>query len=164
MTQIFLVSTPAQIIQIESLANTIWKEHYATIISIQQIDYMLKTFQSVTAITNQIDSGFEYFILNYNTTAVGYLAIKKQPDALFLSKIYVLKEYRGNKIGKNAISFLEQKVKTYQLKSIRLTVNINNTNAVKAYQKLGFKTIKPLITDIGNGFIMDDFEMHKEVL
>ena len=163
MIEIYFATTPSQFLQIETLANTIWKEHYVSIVSKQQIDYMLKKFQSVKAITNQIASGYEYFILNYNTTSVGYFAINKEPDTLFLSKLYVLKEFRGNKIGKRAISFIEQKAKTYQLKNIRLTVNINNTNTIEAYKKLGFKNIRPLITDIGNGFIMDDFEMLKEI-
>ena len=68
---------------------------------------------------------------------VSYLeGIKQETNALFLSKIYVLDNYRGKKIGKHAMQFVENKAKTYQLKSIRLTVNINNTNAIKAYEKL----------------------------
>ena len=59
--------------------------------------------------------------------------------------------------------FVEEKAKTYQLKNIRLTVNINNTIAIKAYEKLGFKNVGPIVADIGNGFIMDDFQMMKQI-
>ena len=59
------------------------------------------------------------------------------------------------------MDFIESKAKHYQLKTIRLTVNINNVNAIKAYEKLGFKNVGPLVTDIGNGFVMDDYQMEK---
>ena len=28
-------------------------------------------------------------------------------------------------------------------------------------EKLGFKNVGPLVTDIGNGFVMDDYQMEK---
>jgi hypothetical protein len=40
-------------------------------------------------------------------------------------------------------------------------VNKYNLNTLRAYEKLGFKNIGPSITDIGGGFIMDDFKMEK---
>jgi len=82
---------------------------------------------------------------------------------LFLSKIYVLKHYRGKKIGKRAMAFVEEQAKSCQLKSIRLTVNKHNTDAIHAYQQLGFKNMGSVVLDIGNGFVMDDFEMEKHI-
>ncbi|WP_298553500.1 GNAT family N-acetyltransferase [uncultured Algibacter sp.] len=148
---------------IETLADTIWREHYIPIVGKPQIDYMLDKFQSVMAIEKQVEDGFEYFSIFYNGTLVGYISIKQETNALFLSKIYVLSYYRGKKIGKTAMEFIEQKANIYQLKNIRLTVNINNTNSIKAYEKIGFKNVGPLVTDIGNGFVMDDYEMVKLV-
>ena len=146
---------------IAQLADTIWRAHYIPIVGRPQIDYMLDKFQSVTAITNQVAEGFEYCILHYGNESVGYVAFKEKDEALFLSKIYVLSAFRGNKIGKAAMTFVEEKAKNYQLEMIRLTVNINNTNAIKAYEKLGFVNAGPLITNIGNGFVMDDYKMLK---
>ena len=82
---------------IEVLADAIWREHYIPIVGKPQIDYMLDKFQSAKAIEKQVAEGFEYFKLNYNKTPVGYMAIKQETDALFLSKIYVLNSYRGKK-------------------------------------------------------------------
>lgn len=147
--------------QIEILADTIWREHYIPIVGKPQIDYMLDKFQSVKAIEKQVEDGYEYFSIYYDETPVGYISIKEEKDTLFLSKIYVLSNYRGKKIGKTAMQFVEQKAKTYNLKRIRLTVNINNINSIKAYEKLGFKNIGALVADIGRGFVMDDYEMVK---
>ena len=124
---------------------------------------MLDKFQSAKAIEKQVEEGFEYFFLIYYGTPVGYMSIKQEVKALFLSKLYILSSYRGKKIGKTAMPFIENKVKAYNLERIRLTVNKNNSNAIKAYEKLGFVNVRPLVTDIGNGFVMDDYEMVKKV-
>ncbi len=146
---------------IETLADTIWRSHYIPIIGKAQVDYMLNKFQTKHAIELQAIDGFEYYILYFHTEPVGYISFKKGTKALFLSKIYVLSSQRGKKIGKSAMNFINQKAKTYNLEKVRLTVNIHNENAIAAYKKLGFKNNGSVVTDIGNGFVMDDFEMIK---
>ena len=42
---------------------------------------------------------------------------------------------------------------------IRLTVNKHNTNAIEAYLGWNFETISSVETEIGEGFIMDDYIM-----
>jgi len=162
MIEITKSNTTPDYKQIEALADTIWREHYIPIVGKPQIDYMLDKFQSAKAIEKQVEDGFEYFSIFYDKTPVGYISIKQETNALFLSKIYVLSSFRGKKIGKAAMQFIEQKAKSYQLESIRLTVNINNTNAIKAYEKLGFIIVGPVVADIGNGFVMDDYLMTKQ--
>jgi ribosomal protein S18 acetylase RimI-like enzyme len=44
-----------------------------------------------------------------------------------------------------------------------LTVNKNNVNAIKAYEKMGFRNVGSLVQDIGDGFVMDDYAMEKTV-
>lgn len=163
MTEIKKANTKSDFEVIAQLADTIWREHYIPIVGKPQIEYMLDKYQSSDAITSQMIQGYEYFIIHYDSNAVGYISIKKEEDALFLSKIYVLSTYRGKKIGKAAILFIEEKANEYHLYSIRLTVNINNINSIKAYEKLGFINVGPLVTDIGNGFVMDDYEMIKKL-
>ena len=102
-------------------------------------------------------------MLVYENTPVGYIAITTEEDALFLSKIYVLRTYRGKKIGTQALKFIENKARELNLKRITLTVNKNNHSAIKAYEKLGFENLGPKIMDIGNGFIMDDYKMAKVI-
>lgn len=146
---------------IEQLADTIWREHYIPFLGKPQIDYMLDKFQTVKAIESQINEGFEYFVITFKKKPVGYIAIKKETDALFLSKIYVLNTQRGQGIGKAAMQFVETKAKSYHLKAISLTVNKYNHNTIKAYEKLGFTNLGSIVIDIGNGFVMDDYKMLK---
>ena len=162
MIEINSAYTKPDYILIEELADVIWRKHYIPITGIGQVEHMLKKYQSAEAISKQVeDEGFEYFILTYDKTPVGYISIRKDEDKLFLSKIYVLSEYRGKKIGKTAMQFIEEKTKVYDLKTIMLTVNKNNTDSIKAYEKLGFVNVCALVKDIGNGYVMDDYQMEK---
>ena len=92
---------------IEKLAFEILHEVYNPIIPAEHTDYFLKEFQSENAIEKQImKESFSYFLLFYNTKNVGYLGIQKLNKKLILSKLYVLKSFRGLKIGKTALEYV----------------------------------------------------------
>lgn len=163
MTNIINATTKQQFEAIASLANIIWREHYIPIIGVEQVDYMVKNFQSAEAMFSQFKEGYEYYMIYYNNQFVGYVSIKKQEETLFLSKIYISKEFRGKKIGNSAMKFIEEKALETNCKTISLAVNKFNLNSIEAYKAMGFKIVKEMITDIGNGFIMDDYKMEKLV-
>lgn len=157
------VSTENQIEIVESLAREIWTEHYTPIIGRAQVDYMLDRFQSKQAIAEQIKAGVLYFIIKADDEFIGYIAVRPKGRELFLSKIYVKSSRRGKGYGKKAVQFAEKLAKEKDLSKIVLTVNKNNVNSIKAYEKIGFKNVGSLIQDIGNGFVMDDYKMEKRV-
>jgi len=161
--EVIEVETDDAIALVVSLADTIWREHYTSIIGTDQVDYMLEKFQSKNAITNQIESNTSYFLLNLNEQPVGYLSYYPKGETLFLSKIYVLQEYRGKGIGKAGMSFVQAKSKALGFRSITLTVNKYNTSSIMAYEKLDFQKIESVVVDIGEGFVMDDFVMIKQI-
>ena len=158
------VLTEEQIEIVESLAEEIWTEHYIPIIGKAQVDYMLDRFQSKQSISDQIRSGFLYFLVKEDKQFIGYIGVQQKGDELFLSKIYIKSSERGQGLGKKAIQFIERLAKEKGVRKIALTVNKNNRDAIKAYERLGFKNLGSLIQEIGNGFIMDDFRMEKTVL
>jgi len=150
-----------ELLQIEEMANVIWHEHYTPIIGVEQVVYMLDKFQSVASMSEQIKSGYEYFLINQTEIPVGYLSFIKRDKELFLSKVYILKNKRGLGIGKIAFQFIETKAEENQCKKISLTVNRNNLNSIKAYERAGFQNTGELIQDIGHGYVMDDYSMEK---
>ena len=161
MTEFILATSKEHFNVIAKLAHIVWHEHYIPIIGKAQVEYMIVKFQTAEAMQNQTKEGYEYYTIKHDNENVGYLSIKKNNNDLFLSKIYLLKEFRGKKIGKTAFNFIENKARTYQCKTISLTVNKNNANTIKAYEKSGFKKTEAIVIDIGNGFIMDDYRMVK---
>ncbi|MHB1686213.1 MAG: GNAT family N-acetyltransferase [Ignavibacteriaceae bacterium] len=157
------VATENQIEIVKSLAKEIWSEHYIPIIGKVQVDYMLEKFQSNQAIAKQIKTGYLYFLIEEENKPVGYIGLIPKVNELFLSKIYIKSSERGKGYAKKAIQFVEDLAKEKGLKKITLTVNKNNINAIKVYEKIGFKNLGSIVQDIGNGFIMDDYEMEKEL-
>jgi len=158
----FKAATSArELLQIEEMAKVIWHEHYTPIIGTEQVVYMLDKFQSVASMSDQIKGGYQYFLINQRGIPIGYLSYIKRDEALFLSKIYILNELRGHGIGKRAFEFIETQAKDIHCKKISLTVNRNNLNSIKAYEKAGFQNTGELIQDIGHGYIMDDYSMEK---
>jgi diamine N-acetyltransferase len=162
MVQFKLAKTNLDFNTISVLAKNIWTEHYTPIIGLDQVNYMLEKFQSEIAIQNQINiDNYKYYLIIYENTAIGYLSIKNNDDALFLSKIYIDKSCRGKGFGKIAINFIEEQAKDLNCQTIYLKVNKYNINSIMAYQKIGFIKTEELFIDIGNGYVMDDFRMEK---
>jgi len=157
------VSLPEDFVTVESLAGEIWREHYTPIIGAAQVEYMLKNFQSLDAMKRQTGSeGYTYRMIKSDGIPAGYLATAIHGDRLFLSKIYIKKEYRGRGLSSKAIKLCEDLCKENELRAIYLTVNKYNPS-VKIYESLGFKTIDSVKTDIGSGFYMDDYIMEKTI-
>ena len=61
------------------------------------------------------------------------------------------------------MKFIQDKAEQLGYSSISLTVNKYNEASIKAYEKMGFKKVKDIVIDIGNGFVMDDYLMEKKV-
>lgn len=158
------VKTAAQVKETASIAKKIWNEHFPKIIGQSQTDYMLETLQSAEAIENMIkNDGYEYFIIRKNNNPVGYTSIQKQDESLFLSKLYVQKENRGEHISTEAIKYFKQICKENHLSKIWLTVNRRNTGTIEIYEHFGFIIAKTQVADIGNGYLMDDYVMELTV-
>ena len=120
---------------------------------------MLEHFQSVEAIRRQIaEEGYAYYLLGRLDGGAGYIAIREESDALFLSKLYVRKCFRGLHFAADTMAFLRG-YRARGLNRIYLTVNKRNTGSISFYRKQGFRTIRSQTSDIGGGFVMDDYVM-----
>ncbi|MFD1315495.1 GNAT family N-acetyltransferase [Namhaeicola litoreus] len=156
-------SKPEDFVLIENLAHEIWHEYYPEIIGLEQVVYMLKKFQNSTYMQHQVQESFVYFLIYREDHPAGYLSYQIQKDQLFLSKMYLLDKFRGQKIGKESLDFVEENAVALQLPKIRLTVNKDNLNAIKAYESAGFVNYGEAVTDISDGFVMDDYLMEKNI-
>ena len=144
---------------IASLASEIWNEYFTPIIGKAQVDYMLDKFQSERAILSQLSEGMKYIAAYSDGEPVGYSAYKLEPDAMFLSKIYVRRDKRGCGIGRKMFAREVEIAKDAGKDKIYLTVNKHNDDSIAIYRHLGFETEKSIVTDIGGGFVMDDYVM-----
>jgi GNAT superfamily N-acetyltransferase len=159
------VRSPGEVAEVVRLAAEIWREHYEPIIGRRQVDYMLAKFQSQDAVIEQLGQAYEYYLVVRRGQNAGYLAVvpNHHEHTLFLSKLYVSKPERGNGLGRECLQFVEDLCRGRGLKLIWLTVNRNNVDSVQWYGRRGFKNAGPTLQDIGEGFVMDDFRMEKEI-
>lgn len=146
-----------QIRALSELATAIVKEHYDPILGAEQNDYMIRKFQSVQGITDQLEQGYQYyFVAGDDGELLGFLAFYPRGKALYLSKLYLLKEQRGRGYSKAMLAFVIARAKDRGLSAIELNVNKQNDEAIRAYRGLGFVKIREEKNAIGNGFYMDD--------
>ena len=158
------VKNEQEINDLAALAREIWEEHFTPIIGEHQVSYMLEHFQSLPALTQAIyEDGYHYWFLCSNNEIVGYTGVHPDGKSLFLSKLYLKKEARGQGLARKAFSFLCGFAKKQGCDTIWLTCNRNNVNTLKVYDKFGFRIVKEQDSDIGNGFFMNDYVMEFSV-
>ncbi len=156
-----------EITVVAKLAGEIWGQHYTPLIGNAQVSYMIGKYQSAEAIGRQIASeGYSYYLMRDAAGSfVGYFAVVRKPFSgeLFLSKLYVLLRHRGKGYARLAVDFIERIALRAGLEKISLTVNKRNEAAISAYLKMGFENAGSVVSDIGGGFVMDDYRMEKLV-
>ncbi len=145
--------------EVAELAEKIWHECFTEILTVGQIDYMVEKFQSLKAMTDQIENqNYTYLAVRENGELCGYIGIKPESDdRFFLSKLYLRKDKRGRGIASQMLERVFEEARKIGKKSVYLTVNKHNEQAIAVYRKKGFELIDSVVTDIGNGYVMDDY-------
>ena len=141
------------------LAAEIWREHFLGIITAEQIEYMLEHFQSYEAMKQQTaEDGYEYYGLFADGVQLGYFAVAPQEDGtLFLSKLYLKSSARGQGYASQMLGRIKEIGRSRGLSSVWLTVNRHNDEAIAVYRHWGMQIIRDQVTEIGEGFVMDDY-------
>lgn len=154
------VQTQADMQLVADIAAPIWHETYDVLLPAGQTDYMIEKFQSVSAIEEQTASmNYHYYLLYLEEKAAGFIALvpdHAQTGDLFLSKIYISKDCRGQGVMGYAVAFARTQAAAWKQNKIWLTVNKDNTHAQEVYRHYGFTVTDRKVADIGGGYVMDD--------
>jgi ribosomal protein S18 acetylase RimI-like enzyme len=144
---------------IRSLCFEVWPQTYASIISKEQIEYMLARMYSPLSLQQQMDEGTHFILLYNDNLPIGFASFQViTPTHCKLHKLYVLPSQQGKGGGRIMIQHILDKIKVIGIQHLELQVNRNN-NAVTFYEKLGFYKREIADFDIGNGFFMNDYIM-----
>jgi len=148
---------------IRKLAFKVWPQTYASIISAEQITYMLDMMYSEAALEKQIIDGARFIFIYKNNEPVGFASYQEMSLAVVkLHKLYVLPSQQGKGTGRFIIEYIISEIRPLGAKVLQLQVNRRN-NAKYFYEKNGFSVIKEFDFDIGNGYVMDDYVMEKKL-
>ena len=154
--------------RLAALADEIWHEYWPALIGDAQPDYMVENYQSLQAIERDMrEHAYEYWLMRAEDDGriAGYTGGRVEPETnrFFISKVYLRAEERGKGFASRVIAFYERLCLERGLDAMYLTVNKRNDLGIRAYLGKGFETIDAVETDIGNGFVMDDYIMEKHV-
>lgn len=155
------------------IAGEIWRGYWPDLIGEDQTEYMIEKFQSYKAIRKYMAKhDYEYWFLvasgeddEPKKQIVGFTGgrSEKSSNRFFISKIYLYPEARGHGFARRVIEFYEDLCFTRGHGAMYLTVNKYNDLGIRAYIGTGFETIDSVETDIGHGFIMDDYVMQLKI-
>lgn len=121
-------------------------------------DYLKENF-SYNQVKSEIENdASKFYIVENNDEVVAYAKFnfdKAQTEeghenTLEVQRIYVLKDYKGNRIGKNLMQKAIEIARENNLDYVWLGVWEHNINAIKFYEKLGFEKFDTHIFKLGN--------------
>lgn len=157
-------ATTKDIPLIRELTFRVWPQTYASILTQEQIDYMLEMMYSEAALERQMTKEDCQFIIVYEDgNPVGFASYAEtEPKKWKLHKIYILQNQQGKGTGRFVIDHIIDEIKKKDAYSLFLQVNKHN-KAKSFYEKLGFAEVDLINLDIGNGFFMNDYIMEKKL-
>jgi GNAT superfamily N-acetyltransferase len=157
---------PQELPVVQKLAQQIWPAVYPSIISEAQIDYMLTVWYPPAAMAREMEQrGTSYALIEVTGHgAVGYVSVEPYPaEVCFINKLYLLPEWHGQGLGAAALEWTREAARAMGCSRLRLRVNKANAPAIRAYLRAGFEFVEDLCTDIGSGFVMDDYLLERAV-
>lgn len=151
---------------IRTIAKIVWPVTYGTILSKEQLDFMFEMMYSISSLQNQETKKHHHFIIAFeNEIALGFASYEfdcEKTNKTKVHKIYILPNLQGKGIGKNMIEYISNEALGNKNKAVFLNVNRYNS-AKDFYKKIGFKITKEEDIEIGNGYLMEDYVMEKEI-
>ena len=149
---------------LRSLADQIWREAYAEMISPEQIAYMLGWMYAAETIRRELAESVVWEIVRLDGTDAGYLSVAFSADGIAkLNKLYLLPAYHGEGRGQTMLAHIFAMATERGAREVRLQVNKDNVRARRAYLRFGFVQIEEAVFDIGGGYVMDDYIMARPV-
>jgi ribosomal protein S18 acetylase RimI-like enzyme len=160
-----LPATEEDLPAIEQLAGVIWRAVYPEIISSEQIDYMLARMYSPEVLRRELQSGIRFVRLLAGNELAGFASFgpTDEEQVMKLHKLYLHPRFHGRGLGSRLLQHCEQEIRRLGARRLVLNVNRRNARAIAAYQRNNFRIVETVLADIGNGFVMDDYIMAKDL-
>lgn len=159
-------ATTDHIYNIQVLSDIIWPVTFKEILSQEQIVYMMDMMYSTASLEKQINElNHHYLLAEEDGEYLGFISYEvnyKGVPTTKVHKIYVLPSTQGKGVGRFFIDTVSKIAKENNNTTLSLNVNRNN-KAINFYKKMGFDFHATENIDIGNGFVMEDYIMNKEL-
>lgn len=155
-----VATTTKDIPTIQEISSIVWPVTFSSILSQEQIVYMMDMMYSTESLTRQMEEDQHNYVLikDEENNYLGYLSYQLNIDNTYtkIHKIYVLPDLQRKGVGRALVGYAADMAKAQGNKI--LTLNVNRYNkALGFYEHLGFSIAETVDINIGNGFLMEDY-------
>ncbi|MFT5822211.1 MAG: GNAT superfamily N-acetyltransferase [Crocinitomix sp.] len=157
------VTTPEEIKIISDLAYLLFPLDYGEYVRKQHIKHFLDRYQSEAAIADQLMTGYDYFILKNGEKVTGYIGFEVEGKVLKLSKLYLNLDARGQGMGQQAMNWLKEYAIKEQCKRLELLVLLENKDAIRFYERLGYKIVDVFEEHFTTGYSETNYRMAQDL-
>jgi ribosomal protein S18 acetylase RimI-like enzyme len=145
--------------ELQKISKDTFVETFSAVNSEEDMNKYLEESLSLKKLSSELeDKNSEFYFAEKNNKVIGYLKINfgssqtelKEDKGLEIERIYVLKDFQGEKIGQllynNALSIAKEKHAEY----VWLGVWEKNLRAINFYKKNGFVEFDKHVFQLGN--------------
>lgn len=155
------------LLQLQNISRITFEDTFGWYNSKDDMEHYLNVSLSLDNLKNEFKTiGSNFYFVELNNKIIAFLKInrgfaqteKDLPNTLEIERIYILKEYKGLKIGTFLLNKAKEIVKKENLDYLWLAVWEKNENAIKFYQKHNFEIFGEhdfvLGSDVQKDFLM----------
>lgn len=154
--------TAADVDAVSALARGVWQATYPALIPQAQIDAMLADRYAPERIHEQLDAPRQaWWGAKQGYTLAGFAHATLDESGCKIDKLYIHPDHQRHGIGAALLQEIAGWARMQQARRLWLQVNRGNTQAIRAYEKYGFRIVESRVFDIGGGFVMDDHVMER---
>ncbi|MDR1423001.1 MAG: GNAT family N-acetyltransferase [Azoarcus sp.] len=154
--------TPDDIGAIASLARAAWFSAYSDILPPGQIDYMLaQRYGHGRFDADLADPQKWLHQALIDDVRAGFATCDIHEGEFRLHELYIHPDMQHRGLGAALVAHAAGLAREHGYPALILAVNKNNAQAIRAYDKYGFRVRDEIVADIGGGFVMDDYIMEK---
>lgn len=147
-----------------ALAGRIWRTCYPGIVTPAQIEYMLAQRYKPGLVRQLLARGDLWLAARQGDQLVGFAhGHPLEAGDYKLDKLYVDVALQRQGVGGQLIAEVAALARQHGFTRLVLRVNRGNQRAIDAYLKYGFQVTTLIVENIGEGFVMDDYVMVKDL-
>ena len=160
-------ATEGDIRLIRSMADVVFRRTYASILSPEQMEYMMDWMYSEQSLRGQVCDEGRWFCVAETVSGrvpAGYVSYELERTLedgrplYHLQKLYVMPQYQGMGLGRQMLDYVKRALNSANPDGCRVELNVNRGNpAVDFYERMGMVCARQGDFPIGNGYYMNDY-------
>lgn len=123
--------------EISEIAPPLFSEVY-DYVPREMLEEFLEETQTAERIREQMAEGMRYAFILDGESRAGYVSYGMDAEGMYLSKLYLFREFRGRGIGGRVIDIVEDEAREAGAPCVHLDVNYRNEGAIRLYRRKGF--------------------------